>query len=347
MPHVPHSDELGALARAPAGTTRILADWFGLAHSAPTSDVHCRHPSTGAATPATASATRAPHEAGHGVTRILRATAPSPGLGAKTCTPGTSATLPYPTTRIASAHRPSRELGPLHPYPCASSYSTARVEPRPGVTETAPAALREKLVPMRDTPDRQLQLDFQRRAPEPAPIAPTSRPERAPRFHDARLTSATGTGLGYRRFLPIRTAAPAASDAPFPLPRRRVNDTGLKCELGTPSSRSTAASPPLADTTRWLAARPRRQPQPTACPNEHDNTHRHLQSTQSPSTLTNDRYPALHRFSRRSVAPRGAPAVRNRTDRSVRSQRRARHGSRLWLLNWTSRHRRRPRYPGG
>ena len=94
---------------------------------------------------------------------------------------------------------------------------------------------------------------FKDEHPSFAPIAPTSRPERAPHFHDARLTSATGTGLGYRRFLPIQTAAPAASDAPRPLPRRRVNDTGLKCELGTPSSRNTVASPALADTTRWLA----------------------------------------------------------------------------------------------
>jgi hypothetical protein len=169
---------------------------------------------------------------------------------------------------------------------------------------------------MRDTPDRQLQLDFQRRAPELAPIAPTSRPERAPHFTTLGSLRLPGPG-SFRRFLPIRTAAPAASDAPRPLPRRRVNDTGLKCELGTPSSRSTAASPPLADTTRWLAARPRRQPQPTACPNEHDNTHRHLQSTLSPSTLANDRHPALRRFSRRSVrlaAPRRcetAPTVQS------------------------------------
>jgi hypothetical protein len=89
-----------------------------------------------------------------------------------------------------------------------------------------------------------------------------------------------------------------ASDAPHPLPRCRVNDTGFKCELGTPPSRNTAASPPLADTTRWLARRPRRQPQPTTCPNEHDNTHQLLQSTQSPSTLAIDRHPALCRFSR-------------------------------------------------
>jgi hypothetical protein len=116
------------------------------------------------------------------VTRTPRAAAPSPGLGAKTCTPGTPATLPAPTTRVASAHRSSRKLGPLHTYPCASSYSTTRVEPRPGFTEPTPAALREKLVPMPDTPDRQLQLDFQRRAPRLATIAPTLRPERAPHF---------------------------------------------------------------------------------------------------------------------------------------------------------------------
>jgi hypothetical protein len=114
VPLVPHSDELGALARALARTTRVLANWFGLAHFAPTSDVHCRHPSTGAATPATASAAHAPHEAGQGVTRKPRAAAPSLGLGAKTCTPRTSATLPDPTTRIASVHQSSRELGPLH-----------------------------------------------------------------------------------------------------------------------------------------------------------------------------------------------------------------------------------------
>ena len=32
MPLVPHSDELGALACAMAGTTRVLSDWCGLAH---------------------------------------------------------------------------------------------------------------------------------------------------------------------------------------------------------------------------------------------------------------------------------------------------------------------------
>jgi len=63
VPPVPHSDELGALACATALTTGALADWCGLAHSAPTSDVHDRYPVTGAAAPAAASATSAPHEA--------------------------------------------------------------------------------------------------------------------------------------------------------------------------------------------------------------------------------------------------------------------------------------------
>jgi hypothetical protein len=36
--------------------------------------------------------------------------------------------LVNPTIRIVDAHRSSRELGPLHPYPCASGCSTARVD---------------------------------------------------------------------------------------------------------------------------------------------------------------------------------------------------------------------------
>jgi hypothetical protein len=32
VPLVPHSDELGALACAMTGTTRVLSDWCGLAH---------------------------------------------------------------------------------------------------------------------------------------------------------------------------------------------------------------------------------------------------------------------------------------------------------------------------
>jgi hypothetical protein len=101
---------------------------LALPTSAPTSDVHCRRPSTGTAAPATASATIAPHEAGHGVTRTPRATAPPPGLGAKGWHAQNVCTLSDPTTRVAGAHRSSREFRPLHPYPCASSYSTTRVD---------------------------------------------------------------------------------------------------------------------------------------------------------------------------------------------------------------------------
>jgi hypothetical protein len=97
-----------------------------------------------------------------------------------------------------------------------------------------------------------------------------------------------------------------------PAPRERHR---IQCEIGTPSfaegHRVTAAD--FRHAPAW-SARSRRQPQPTACSNEHDNTHRLLQSTQSPSTLANNRYPAPRRFSRRGVAPRGAPAVRCRTD---------------------------------
>jgi hypothetical protein len=184
---------------------------------------------------------------------------------------------------------------------------------------------------MRDTPDRQLQLDFQRRAPwlctdcsDPAARASSA-------LHDARLTSATGTRLGCRRCLPTRTAAPAASGIPHPLPRRRVNDTGFNASSEHLRSRSAAASPPLGfhRTPAWPAdravSRNRRRARTSTT-----NTHRLLQSTQSPSTLANDRYPALRRFSRRSVAPRGAPAVRNRTDRSGPESAPRKHGSQLW-----------------
>jgi hypothetical protein len=125
--------------------------------------------------------------------------------------------------------------------------------PRLGSAETAPAALREKLIPMRDTPDRQLQLDFQRRAPEPAPIAPTSRPERAPHFTTLGSLRSPGPRLGDRRFIPIRTVAPAASDAPFPLPRRRVNDAGFNASPEHLLSARAAASPAPAFASTGLA----------------------------------------------------------------------------------------------
>jgi hypothetical protein len=112
VPLVPHSDELGALASATAMATSALAGWCGLAHSAPTSDVHDRHPVTGAAAPATASATTAPHEAKHGDpdTQDGNTHARIRSEGAQ---PRTPAALPDPTTLIAGAYRSSRELGPL------------------------------------------------------------------------------------------------------------------------------------------------------------------------------------------------------------------------------------------
>jgi hypothetical protein len=190
---------------------------------------------------------------------------------------------------------------------------------------------------MRDTPGRQLQLDFQRRAPELCTDCSDPAARASSALHDARLTSATGTGLGCRRCLPIRTAAPAASGTPHPLPRRRVNDAGFNASSEHLRSRSAAASPSLGfhRAPAW-PDQPRHQPQPTACPNEHDHTHRLLQSTLSPSTLANDRYPAPRRFSRRSVAPCGAPAMRNRTDRSGLKSAPCKHGSRLWYPTWTS-----------
>jgi len=190
---------------------------------------------------------------------------------------------------------------------------------------------------MRDTPDRQLQLDFQRRAPEPAPIAPTSRSERAPRFHDARLTSATRTGPEDRRFLPIRATAPAASDAPDPLPRRRVNDTRLKCEIGTPSSRSIAASPPLADTTRRLA----RPTAPSAATDDVPERTRHYSPTPAidakPEHTGERSLPgALPLFTGRALRLAAPRLVRNRTDRSGPEPAPCKARKPTLLLNWTS-----------
>jgi hypothetical protein len=149
-----------------------------------------------------------------------------------------------------------------------------RVEPRPGSTETAPAALREKLIPMRDTPDRQLQLDFQRRAPEFAPIAPTLRSERAPHF--TTLGSLRPPGPGSRigvffRFEP-KLRLPLMPRTRYP--GDRVNDAGLKCELRTPSfeerRRVTAAG--LHHTT--------------ACPLDRAVSHNQRRARTSTTTLT-------------------------------------------------------------
>ena len=151
-------------------------------------------------------------------TRTPRTTAPTPGLGAGARTPRTSAALPDPTTFIASANRSSRLARTVTPCPSVSSHSTARVEPRLGSAETASAALREKLVPMRDTPDRQLQLDFQRRVPEPCTDCSNLTARASFALHDARLTSATGGPGRCRRFLPNHTwlRSPLMSRSRYP-----------------------------------------------------------------------------------------------------------------------------------
>jgi hypothetical protein len=80
---------------------------------------------------------------------------------------------------------------------------------------------------MRDTPDRQLQLDFQRRAPEPCTDCSDLAARASFAFHDARLTSTTGDLVQSGVFFRFRAEVPLVSDAPIPLPRRRVNDTGF------------------------------------------------------------------------------------------------------------------------
>jgi hypothetical protein len=98
---------------------------------------------------------------------------------------------------------------------------------------------------MRDTPDRQLQLDFQRLAPELAPIAPTLRSERALHFTTLGSLRQPAPGL-VSAFSSDPNRGPAASDAPLPLPRRRVNDAGFNAS----SEHLRRPAPPRH--RRWL-----------------------------------------------------------------------------------------------
>jgi hypothetical protein len=156
--------------------------------------------------------------------------------------------------------------------------------PRLGSVETAPAALREKLVPVPGTPGRQLQLDFQRRAPERC-TDHSGWARASSALHGARLTSATGSSV--RLGVVFRTSAllPLTSDVPSPLPRRRVNDAGFNARPRHLRSLNAAAWPQPTLAGHGLPTRTRRQPQPATRSNEHDDIHRPLQSTQSPSTL--------------------------------------------------------------
>jgi hypothetical protein len=115
-----------------------------------------------------------------------------------------------------------------------------------------------------------------------------------------------------------------------------VNAAGFNASSGHLRSGRVAASPLPACANSGLARRSYRQPQPTVGSNEHDYTHRRLQSIQGPSTLANRSSPGAAPLFTTQRAPCGAPAMRKRTDRSSPSQRRVRHGSQLWSLTWTS-----------
>jgi transposase InsO family protein len=106
---------------------------------------------------------------------------------------------------------------------------------------------------MRVMPDRCLQLDCQRRAPELATIAPTSgQSELRVSRRSAHFGDRCPTRVGV--FFRTPRLAPLTSDAPSPLPRRRVNDTGFN--VGQKHLPSLAAR----------ARQSRRQPQPTTFP---------------------------------------------------------------------------------
>lgn len=201
---------------------------------------------------------------------------------------------------------------------------------------------------MRDTPDRQLQLDFQRRAPESWNDCSDLAARASSAFSRRSAHFSWRTPRPDRRFLPTRSVAPLTSDGPHSLPRRRVNDAGFNASPEHLRSVKATASPLLACTGSGLPARFRRQPQPTACPNEHEDVHRLLQSIQARAHWPAIAFPAAPPLftTRRCALRRSGGALPHRPFR-CESQRRAGHGSRLSFLIWTSRSPLRPRYPGG
>jgi len=163
---------------------------------------------------------------------------------------------------------------------------------------------------MRDTSDRQLQLDFQRRAPEPCNDCSDLSARASSAFHDARPTSVHAAWFRCGVFFRLETVATLTSGAPRPLPRQRVNAAGFNASSGYLRSAHAAASLALGFRQHQLGSfapavsRNRRQTRPNT------------------TTLTNfcnrrkarahwrsDRYPAPSRFSRHGVAPCGAPAA--------------------------------------
>jgi hypothetical protein len=184
---------------------------------------------------------------------------------------------------------------------------------------------------MRDTHDRQLQLDFQRRAPEPKTDCSSLAARASSALHDARLTSVHRRPGRCRRFLPLRTLALLTSDVPLPLPRQRVNDAGFNASSGHLRSLAAAASPSLTFASAGLArplppsaatdgVRERtRQRSPNFCNRSQARAHWR--------TIVTRRRAAFHdEASHLAVLRRceTAPTVQ------VRSQLRARHGRRLW-----------------
>jgi hypothetical protein len=105
---------------------------------------------------------------------------------------------------------------------------------------------------MRDTPDRHLQLDFQRRAPELCTDYSDLAARASSALHDARPTLVTGSWARIGVFFRSETWQPLTSDAPRPLPRRRVNDTGFNASSEHLRSPRAAASPPPTFVRRRL-----------------------------------------------------------------------------------------------
>jgi hypothetical protein len=155
-----------------------------------------------------------------------------------------------------------------------------------------------------------LQLDFQRRAPELALDGPSLAARAGLALHGAWLTSAIRPSSTVGVFFRTGDEALLTSDAPNPLPRRRVNDAGFNANSGhlrsTKRRRVIAAGFHL----RQLGSRAA----PSATTDSAHTAARQRSPTSaidaSPSTPANDRDPALRRFLRRCVAPCGAPAAR-------------------------------------
>lgn len=193
-------------------------------------------------------------------------------------------------THIVGAYRSSRKARTVTPYPFAHGYSAARVD-----RASAPPKLHRQHF-ARSSYRCGIRLTgncnsiFKDEHPNSYRLLrPCSQSELCTSRRSAHFGD-RGPGQ-CRRFLPTRTEAPLASDIPIPLPRRRVNDAGFNASSRHLRSARAAASPPPACASTSLARRNRRQPRPTTRFDEHDDSHRLLQSIRGPSTLANDSLP--------------------------------------------------------